>query len=61
VAATVELFGAFSQTSKGAGLMDLPEAAFEALFGIWLIVKGFRPVPLIADTTRPAAVGEASA
>ncbi|HEY3869083.1 MAG TPA: DUF4386 domain-containing protein [Actinocrinis sp.] len=55
VAATVELFGAFSQVSTGAGLLDFPEFAFEALFGTWLIVKGFRPVPLITGASRATA------
>ena len=34
-----------------------PEALFEASLGIWLIVKGFRPSPIIAPVTRRAEDG----
>jgi len=50
-AATAELFGLFSQTSAAGGILIVPEALFEALIGIWLTVKGFRPSPVIAATT----------
>lgn len=43
VSATAELFGLFAQTSGAGGALDFPEALFEAVVGIWLIVKGFRP------------------
>ena len=41
------LFGAYEQ--DGAHLIfSLPEAAFEASFAIYLIVRGFRPSPILA-------------
>jgi Domain of unknown function (DUF4386) len=42
------LFGAYDQTDSGAGLAALPEAAFEASFAIYLIVKGFRPSRILS-------------
>jgi hypothetical protein len=30
-------------------LFSIPEAAFEAAFAIYLIVKGFRPSPVLAS------------
>jgi hypothetical protein len=60
-AATLELFGVFDQVSAGAGVMTFPEAAWEAALGLWLVVKGFRPSPVTADTTMPLAAGEAAA
>jgi hypothetical protein len=41
--ATAELFGLFAQTSAAGGVLDFPEALFEAAVGIWLAVKGFKP------------------
>jgi len=42
------LFGAFKNGSTPASLMALPEIAWEASLGIYLIVKGFRPSPILA-------------
>lgn len=50
---TAELFSVYSQTSAVAGVLIIPEAAFEALLGIWLTVKGFSPSPVISGGTRP--------
>jgi hypothetical protein len=58
VAAIAELFGLFAQVSAWAAILVFPEAAFEALFGIWLIVKGFKPAAILADGARPGPVGE---
>jgi hypothetical protein len=41
------LFGAYDQTDSIAGLFSLPEIIFEASFAIYLIVKGFRPSPVL--------------
>jgi hypothetical protein len=46
------LFGAFKNGSSPANFMAAPEIAWEASLGIYLIVKGFRPSPILAD--RPA-------
>jgi hypothetical protein len=53
VAGTGELFQLFPQVSAPAGLLTFPEALFEAVLGIWLIVKGFRPSPVTDGLTRP--------
>jgi hypothetical protein len=47
-----ELFGLYQQVSTVAGLLVLPEAAWEISLGIWLVVKGFTPSPIISGTTR---------
>jgi Domain of unknown function (DUF4386) len=41
------LFGAYEQDGAHA-IFSLPEAIFEAAFAIYLIVKGFRPSPVLA-------------
>jgi hypothetical protein len=43
------LFGAFKNGSPAANLAALPEIAWEASLTIYLIVKGFRPSPILAD------------
>jgi Domain of unknown function (DUF4386) len=59
--ATAELFSVYQQVSTAAGVTILPEAAFEALLGIWLTVKGFKPSPIISGDTRHARAGGAAA
>jgi hypothetical protein len=54
-AATAELFGLFPQVSGTSFIVTFPEALWEGSLGIWLIVKGFRPSPIIAPVTRQAA------
>lgn len=36
------LFGAYSQTAKTAGILTIPEFAWELSLGIYLIVKGYK-------------------
>jgi hypothetical protein len=45
---TAVLFGSYDQTDGVAGLLALPEIVFEASFAIYLIVKGFRPSPVLS-------------
>jgi hypothetical protein len=52
IAATLELFGVIQQVSAVAAIVTLPEAAWEASLGIWLVVKGFRPAPVSCDPVR---------
>ena len=47
LSAIAVLFGAYEQDGLHA-LFSLPEGAFEAAFAIYLIVKGFRPSPVLA-------------
>jgi hypothetical protein len=51
---TAVLFGAYEQTSSTAFLLSIPEIAWEASLGIYLIAKGFKPSPIIPGDT-PAA------
>jgi hypothetical protein len=62
-AALFVLFGAYEQDGLHA-LFSVPEFLFEAAFAIYLIVKGFRPSPILDDarftggdggSLRPAA------
>ena len=47
LSAIAVLFGAYEQDGLRA-VLSLPEAAFEASFAIYLIVRGFRPSPVLA-------------
>ncbi len=38
--------------SAVAAVVTLPEAAWEASLGVWLVVKGFRPAPVSCDRRR---------
>jgi hypothetical protein len=56
VSAVAELFGLYPQVSAAAFFLVLPEAVWEAFLGIYLTVKGFRPSPILSDSsTRTAA------
>ncbi len=46
------LFGAYKQTSGTAGVLTIPEFAWELSLGIYLITKGFKPAPGATDGTR---------
>jgi hypothetical protein len=49
VGAIFVLFGAWEQTSATQFIFTIPEIAWEASLGIYLIVKGFRPSPILDD------------
>jgi Domain of unknown function (DUF4386) len=53
------LFGAYNQTSRAAGILTVPEFAWELSLGIYLIVKGFKTSSPVLDT-RPTAAKPAS-
>ena len=59
VSATAVLFGAYEQTEGWHFLASIPEIAWEASLGIYLIVKGFKPSPILsqAGRQRPIARG----
>jgi hypothetical protein len=42
------LFGAWDETDAPAAVLTLPEFIFEASFAIYLIVKRFRPSPVLS-------------
>jgi hypothetical protein len=54
LAATLVLFDAFEQTSGPSFLLTLPEAVWELSLGIYLIVKGFRPSPILTADAAPS-------
>jgi hypothetical protein len=60
VAGTMELFQVFPQVSGAAFALTLPEALFEAVIGIWLTFKGFRPTPITVAVNREAKSSLAS-
>jgi Domain of unknown function (DUF4386) len=49
------LFGVFKVGGTGQIITTIPEFFWELLFGIYLTVKGFKPSPITAGDTRPAA------
>jgi hypothetical protein len=49
--------GLYKQISAPSVIATLPEFAWEAKLGIWLIVKGFKPSPLTASPALAAAPG----
>lgn len=51
---TATMFGVWDQVSPAAMLLALPIATWEFSLGVWLVVKGFRPSPVIAE---PAVTG----
>ena len=53
VGAIFVLFDAWEQTSATQFIFTIPEIAWEASLGVYLIVKGFRP-SLILDDARYA-------
>lgn len=50
VGAIFVLFGAWEQTSATQFIFTIPEVAWEASLGLYLIVRGFRPSPILDDT-----------
>ena len=48
------LFDVYDNGPGPAGLMALPEIAWEASLGIYTAWKGFRPVPIPEPTVRTA-------
>jgi hypothetical protein len=50
LASDIAIFcGVYSQGTALAGLAALPIAAWEIALGVWLVVKGFRPSPLLVQ------------
>lgn len=45
-------FGLWRQFSGVAALATLPIALSESLLGVWLVVKSFKPSPILASETR---------
>jgi hypothetical protein len=49
------LFGLIDRTSSPALLTAIPIALWEFSLGVWLVVKGFRPSPILYSDMREAA------
>jgi hypothetical protein len=50
------MFDVIDHGSAVQAVATIPEAAWELSFGIYLIVKGFRPSPILAELdSGPAA------
>jgi hypothetical protein len=56
ITALLVLFGAYNQTSGESFILTLPEAVWELSLGIYLIVKGFTPSPILYDDGRHTGV-----
>jgi hypothetical protein len=52
--ATATLFGLYEQVSVWGSIATLPVAAWEATLGVWLIVKGFKPSPILREGSAAA-------
>jgi hypothetical protein len=52
---TAALFGVIEPDSALKSLAAVPEFVWELSLGIYLLVKGFRPSPIIAATTADTA------
>jgi ABC-type branched-subunit amino acid transport system permease subunit len=50
VSATGTIFGAWDQLSAAGAVGALPIAAWELSLGVYLTVKGFKPVPAVTRT-----------
>jgi Domain of unknown function (DUF4386) len=51
--ATATLFGLYEQVSVWAAIAIIPEFAWEATLGIWLIVKGFNSSAVASMSADP--------
>src|ERR671939_397569 len=56
-----KLFGLLGPTAPLAALAALPVAIFEFSLGVWLVVKGFQPSPILSSDTRDAEVNRSLA
>src|SRR6266536_6068822 len=54
------LFGLIAQHAPSTALAAIPIALWEFSLGVYLIVKGFKHVPLIDDYNRPVAAAAAA-
>jgi hypothetical protein len=53
ISTTATLFGAWDQVSAPSALLTLPIAVWEFAFGVYMIVKGFRPTAVSEETFAP--------
>jgi hypothetical protein len=55
------LFSLWGRTSTPTALAALPVALFEFSLGVYLVVKGFKPSPILSSDTRDAGVNRSLA
>lgn len=60
VSGTAVLLGVFKAGSAPQIIATAPEFAWELSLGIYLMVKGFKPSPILSGTVGDAGVGESS-
>ncbi len=61
VAATGALLGVYDKQSAPQGVLTIPEIVWEAWFGLYLVIKGFKASSPILRGDRRGSVGPASA
>src|SRR5216684_2568746 len=54
------LFGLVGQHAAPAALAGIPIAIWEFSLGVWLVVKGFKPSPILSSDTRDASAAAAT-
>jgi Domain of unknown function (DUF4386) len=52
------LFGLIGQRSPAAAVAALPVALFEFSLGVWLVVKGFNPSPILSSDSLDGGLNE---
>ena len=60
IAGTLVIFDVIKAGGPVQGLMTIPEAFWELSLGIYLMVKGFKPSPILSPNTGAAGVGASS-
>jgi len=53
ISSTATLFGGWDQVSAPSALLTLPIAIWEFSFGVYMLVKGFRPTDVSEETFAP--------
>src|SRR6266516_104457 len=54
------LFGLIGQHAPSTALAAVPIALWEFSLGVWLVVKGFKPSPILSSETRDASAAAAT-
>ena len=55
IAATGALLGVYDRQSTLQGILTVPEIIWEAFFGLYLVIKGFRAAsPILRSDSQPA-------
>jgi hypothetical protein len=54
------LFGLIGRSAPPAALAALPIALWEFSLGVWLVVKGFKPSPILSSDMRDASAAPAT-